>query len=237
MIDLMSVMEALGTSEIAFVAAFFIGIMMAISPCPMATNIAAISYVSKKIGDKKHTLGAGIAYTMGRTLTYVALASLIVYAGINIQGVSLFLQRYGGLLLGPFLLLAGLIILGKIGLPSVPCGAGFESFKEKLSEKGYFGAFGLGVTFALAFCPFSAVLFFGMLIPLALRAGDGIIIPAIFAFSTGLPVIILSFMLTYSASKIGQTMNRIQAFDEWMRKIASWTFILIGIYYISIQVF
>jgi cytochrome c biogenesis protein CcdA len=236
MMDIMPILEALGTSEIAFVAAFFIGLMMAISPCPMATNIAAISYVSKKIGDKKHTLGAGIAYTLGRALTYVALASLIVYAGLNIQGASLFLQKYGEILLGPFLLIAGLIMLGKIGLPQVSCGAGMASFKEKLSEKGYFGAFGLGEVFAIAFCPFSAVLFFGMLIPLSLTAGDGILIPAIFAFSTGLPVILFSFMLAYSASKVGQAMNKIQAFDEWMRKIVAWTFIFIGIYCIALLV-
>jgi len=236
MIELMSLMESLGTSEIAFVAAFFIGIMMAISPCPMATNIAAISYVSKKIGNKKHTLSAGIAYTLGRTLTYVALASLIVYAGLNIQGISLFLQKYGELLLGPFLLIAGLIMLGKIGLPTASCGSRLDSFKEKLSEKGYFGAFGLGMIFALAFCPFSAVLFFGMLIPLALRAGDGIIIPAIFAFSTGLPVIIFSFMLAYSASRVGQAMNKMQVFDKWMRNIVSGVFILLGAYYIILLV-
>jgi cytochrome c biogenesis protein CcdA len=236
MINLMPILESLGSSEIALVAAFFIGIMMAISPCPMATNIAAIGYVSKKIGNNKHTVRAGVAYTLGRALTYVALASLIVYAGINMQSAAIFLQKYGEFLLGPFLLIAGLVMLGKIGLPQISCGSRFGPLKEKLAEKGYAGAFGLGIVFALAFCPFSAVLFFGMLIPLALSAGDGIIIPAVFAVSTGLPVIIFSLMLAYSASRLGSAMNKIQAFDEWMRKIVSGVFIALGIYYIALLV-
>ncbi|MCK5063039.1 MAG: sulfite exporter TauE/SafE family protein [Candidatus Aenigmarchaeota archaeon] len=229
--DLMAFMETMGTSDIALVSAFFIGLMTAISPCPLATNITAIAYISKKIGNGKNTLMAGFAYTAGRMLAYIALASLIVYVGLNVQAISLFLQQYGEKSLGPLLIFIGLVMSGMIRLDFVRTGKKLDILKESLSEKGYLGSFGLGFIFALAFCPFSAVLYFGMLIPLALRFGDGILIPSVFAFATGLPVILFSFMLVYSVSKIGSMMDKVQIFEKYMRYAVSIIFLLIGIYY------
>jgi len=229
--DLMAFMETMGTSDIALVSAFFIGLMTAISPCPLATNITAIAYISKKIGNGKHTLMAGFAYTAGRMLAYIALASLIVYVGLNVQAISLFLQQYGEKSLGPLLIFIGLVMSGIIRLDFVRTGQRLDILKESLSEKGYLGSFGLGFVFALAFCPFSAVLYFGMLIPLALKFNDGILIPSMFAFATGLPVILFSFMLVYSVSKIGSMMDKVQAFEKYMRSAVSIIFLLTGIYY------
>ena len=228
----MAFMEAMGTSSIPIVAAFFIGLMTAISPCPLATNITAIAYTSKKIDNSKHTLLVGFLYTLGRMFTYVALASLIVYIGINTQQISLFLQSYGEKLLGPLLLIIGIIMLNIIKLNFFKGNDKLENFKKKLAEKGYLGSFLLGIIFALAFCPFSGVLFFGMLIPLALKAGDGLLIPSVFAFATGLPVIIFSFLLVKSVSLVGKVMNKVQVFEKWMRRIVGIIFIIVGIYYI-----
>ena len=229
--SLMSFMEAMSTSGFPLIAAFFIGLMTALSPCPLATNITAIAYISKKIDNGKRTLLTGFIYTLGRMFTYVLLASLIVYIGVNVQSISLFLQRYGERILGPLLIVIGLIMLNIIKLPSLKSGDKLNKLKEKLSEKGYLGAFLLGVIFALAFCPFSAVLFFGMLIPLALKFSDGILIPSIFAFATGLPVIIFAFILTFSVSKIGKVMNKVQTFEKYMRYIIALVFIIVGVYY------
>jgi len=230
--SLMTFMEAMGTSSFPLIAAFFIGLMTAISPCPLATNITAIAYISKKIDNGKHALITGLVYTLGRMFTYVLLASLIVYIGLNVQAVSLFLQRYGERLIGVLLVFIGLVMLNIIKLPSLNSGNKINQIKEKLSEKGYLGAFLLGVIFALAFCPFSAVLFFGMLIPLALKFSDGILIPSIFALATGLPVIIFAFILTFSVSKLGKVMNKVQTFEKYMRYIIAYVFILVGAYYI-----
>ena len=227
--DIMSFMEAMGTSDIPLIAAFFIGLMTAISPCPLATNITAIAYVSKKLYNSKHTLWVGFAYTLGRMLTYVGIAALIVWAGMGMQDISLTLQSGGNLLLGPILLIIGVLMLGLLKLPT-KSSSRLEKLKESLSDKGVLGAFLLGVVFALAFCPFSAVLFFGMLIPLAIAAGDPILIPSVFAFATGLPVIILSFILVYSVSRIGNVMNKIKVFELWMRRIVAVIFILTGGY-------
>jgi len=230
--SLMTFMEAMGTSSFPLIAAFFIGLMTAISPCPLATNITAIAYISKKIDNRKHALITGLVYTLGRMFTYVLLASLIVYIGLNVQAVSLFLQRYGERLIGVLLVFIGLVMLNIIKLPSLKSGDRINKIKEKLSEKGYLGAFLLGVIFALAFCPFSAVLFFGMLIPLALKFSDGILIPSIFALATGLPVIIFAFILTFSVSKLGKVMNKVQTFEKYMRYVIAYVFILVGVYYI-----
>ncbi|OGJ12595.1 cytochrome C biogenesis protein [Candidatus Pacearchaeota archaeon RBG_19FT_COMBO_34_9] len=227
----MSFMEAMSTSSFPLIAAFFIGLMTALSPCPLATNITAIAYISKKIKNGKKTILTGFVYTLGRMFTYVLLASLIVYIGINVQTISLFLQRYGEKILGLLLIFIGLIMLNIIKLPSLKSGNRINKIKEKLSEKGYLGAFLLGVLFALAFCPFSAVLFFGMLIPLALSFSDGILIPLIFAFATGLPVIIFAFILTFSVSKLGKVMNKVQTFEKYMRYVISIVFLIVGIYY------
>ena len=229
--SLMSFMEVMSMNSFPLIAAFFIGLMTALSPCPLATNITAIAYISKKIDNGKKTLLTGFVYTLGRMFTYVLLAALIVYIGINVQAVSLFLQKYGERILGPLLIVIGLIMLNVIKLPSLKSGDKINKIKEKLSEKGYLGSFLLGVLFALAFCPFSAVLFFGMLIPLALKYSDAFLIPSIFSFATGLPVIIFAFILTFSVSKLGKIMGKVQTFEKYMRYIIAGIFVLVGIYY------
>jgi cytochrome c biogenesis protein CcdA len=228
---LMAFMETMGASSIPVVAAFFIGLMTAISPCPLATNITAIAYISKKIDNSRHTILVGFLYTLGRMLTYVSIASLIVWFGLNTQSIALTLQKYGESLLGPLLLIIGVLMLGIIKFNFLNESKKMSELKEWLATKGYMGSFLLGVVFALAFCPFSAVLFFGMLIPLALKAGSAILIPSVFAFATGLPVIIFSFVLVKSVFKLGQLMNKIQTFEKWTRRIVAVVFIVIGLYY------
>ena len=234
---LMSFMEVMGTSSFPIVAAFFIGLMAAISPCPLATNITAIAYTSKRIRNNKHTLLVGLTYTIGRMFTYVLLASSIVWFGLNTQSISLFLQRYGEGLLGPLLIILGLVMLDILKFKFIRGSSRLNKLKEKLANKGFLGSFLLGVIFALAFCPFSAVLFFGMLIPLALNAGDGLFIPSVFAFATGLPVIIFSFILAYSISKLSSIMDKVQIFEKWTRKTTAVIFLLTGTYYTAIIYF
>ena len=231
---LMEFMEMMGTSDIAIVASFFIGLMMAISPCPLATNITAIAFVSKNITNKFKTLMIGFSYTLGRMFTYVLIASGIVYLGLNTQSISFFLQKYGEIMIGPLMILISLVLLQIIKFDFIKGKSKkLEDLKLKLSKKGYLGSFFLGVLFALAFCPFSAVLFFGMLIPLALKAGDGILIPAIFSFATGLPVIIMSFILVYSVASLGRTMNKIQTFEKYTRIVVGVVFMIVGLYYLA----
>ncbi|MDN7024049.1 sulfite exporter TauE/SafE family protein [Methanoculleus sp. FWC-SCC1] len=232
--NLMGFMETMGTSSIPLVAAFFIGLMMALSPCPLATNIAAIGYLSRRIGSPGQTLLAGSLYGAGRMVVYVGLAALIVMLGLNVQAVSLFLQAWGEVLVGPLLIGVGIVMLDL-----VPLSFGFggssrlAAFKERLANQGLAGSFLLGVLFALAFCPFSAVLFFAMLVPLALRTGDPLGVPAVFAVATALPVIAFSLIMVTGATKVGSAMKAAETFEFWMRRIVGVLFIGIGVYLLA----
>ncbi|MCX6693083.1 MAG: aromatic aminobenezylarsenical efflux permease ArsG family transporter [Methanomicrobiales archaeon] len=234
----MSFMETMGTSGVPVIAAFFIGLMMAISPCPLATNITAIAYVSKHIGNSRHTLLVGLLYSLGRIITYVAIASFIVFFGLNIQLIALFLQNYGELLIGPLLIVIGILMLDILPVPVFrwdnPWSGSMTRLYERLSKKGYAGSFLLGVLFSLSFCPFSAVLFFGMLIPLALSTGDAIVIPAAFALATALLVIAFSLLLATSASKVGKMMKKVTDIEFWLQRAVAVVFIVVGIYYTAL---
>jgi len=231
--NLMAFMETMGTSGVPIIASFFIGLMAAISPCPLATNIAAIAYISRKLENKRRTFFIGLSYALGRMIAYVSLAAIIVWFGVNVQSISWGLQRYGEQLLGPFLIVIGILMLDVVKFSRLNIGTSINlnSLKEKLSKKRMLGSFALGVIFALAFCPISAVLFFGMLIPLAIQSGDGIIIPSVFAFATGLPVMILSLILVHGVSKLGSVLNKIQTFEKVMRRSVAVVFIIVGVYY------
>ncbi|WP_245920504.1 aromatic aminobenezylarsenical efflux permease ArsG family transporter [Methanospirillum stamsii] len=235
MSDLMSFMEAMGSSDIPLVAAFFIGLMMAISPCPLATNITAIAYISRTLSSGKHTLFVGFLYTIGRILVYVAIAALIVLGGLKVQFISLFLQQYGDLLLGPILFICGIFMLEIIPLNMKFEHEGLSNLKEKLSkkflDKGFFGSFLLGILFALSFCPFSAVLFFGMLVPLALSIQDPIGVPLVFGMATGLPVIIFAALLSIGVSRYGAMMSKVQSAEKMFRRTVAVVFVIIGAYY------
>lgn len=231
----MSFMETMGSSDIPFVAAFFIGLMMAISPCPMATNITAIAYVSRKIGNSRYTILVGLFYSLGRTFVYVSIAALIVLCGLNVQSIALFLQEYGDLLLGPILLICGILMLDIIPLSFGFESAGLQERKERLSQKlsdqGLLGSFFLGILFALSFCPFSAVLFFGMLVPLALSSQDPIGVPLSFGLATGLPVILFSVLLVTGVKRCSSFLGKVQAAEVWFRRIVGVVFILTGLYF------
>jgi cytochrome c biogenesis protein CcdA len=234
--DLMKFLGTMGESPVPVIAAFFIGLMTTISPCPLATNITAIAYISKRIDSSRHTLLTGFVYTLGRMAAYVTVASAIVFFGMNIQIVALGLQHYGELLLGPFLVLCGIYLLDIFHFTHLPGGDRLSIFTSgisaRLAEKGYLGAFLLGIIFALSFCPFSAVLFFAMLIPLALGAGDPVIIPAVFALATGLPVIIISYLLVQGVGKCSGVVQKIGTAERWIRRAVAAVFIIVGVYYI-----
>lgn len=231
MMGLMAFMETMGTSSIPLLAAFFIGLMTAFSPCPLATNITAVAYAAKHVRSPRRALFVASIYTLGRMTMYVVLAALIVWAGVNVQAASFFLQRYGEWLLGPILVIIGLVMLELLRFPLME-GRRLHMMAERFADSSLFGTFLLGAIFALAFCPFSAVLFFGMLVPLAIAGHDPFFIPAIFSIGTGLQVLVLSVILAYSAGKMGRIVKKINTVENWTRRIVGVVFIIVGVYYI-----
>lgn len=218
----------LESTQAPLLSAFLLGLMTAISPCPLATNITAIGFISKDIESRRKVFINGLVYTMGRTITYTGIG-LLFYFGASQFEIEGALQEWGEKLLGPLLIVIGLFMLGILKL-SIP---GFSSLTEKMENKagnGFWSVLLLGIVFALAFCPYSGVLYFGMLIPMTVSSASGLFLPAVFAVATGIPVIIFAWLLAYSVGSIGHLYNNIKSFEMWFRKIIAIVFIGVGIY-------
>jgi cytochrome c biogenesis protein CcdA len=224
----------LDNSTMPLVTAFVLGLMTAISPCPLATNITAVGFISKEIENPNKVFINGLLYTLGRAISYT-LIPLIIFLGADQFRFSGFFQLYGEKFLGPLLIVIGLLMLDviKINFPGI---GKLTSKMEKKTKWGYFDAILLGVVFALAFCPYSGVLFFGMLVPITIASPSGLYLPVVFAIATGIPVIIFSWILAYAVSGIGNVYNKIRSFELWFRRGVAVLFIAVGIYYI-IRVF
>lgn len=219
--------------NIPILSAFILGLMTAISPCPLATNITATAFISKNISSKRKVFLSGLLYSLGRGFSYTSIG-LILYFGASKFHIARFFNQNGEKYLGPLLIIIGLIMLNVIKLNFL----GKSNFQEKLSDKfkdkGLLGSFLIGLVFALAFCPYSGALFFGMLIPMTIASADGLYLPIIFAFGTGLPVILFTYLLAFTAGKVGVFYNRITKIEKVMRTVAGVVFILTGLYYVFI---
>jgi len=216
--------------NIPLLTAFLLGVLTSISPCPLATNITAIAYISKEIKIIKNTLLNGLLYTIGRGISYTLLASLI-YLGLSSFQISSIFQGWGDKVLGPVLIIIGLVMSGIIKINFNKGGNKIEKVKIWLSQKGYIGSLLLGALFALAFCPYSGVLFFGVLIPLTLKSAESLLLPPIFALGTGLPVIIFSFLIAFSMQKVSKVFQIVQKIEKVMRYSVAIIFVGVGIYY------
>jgi len=216
--------------NIPILTAFLLGVLTSISPCPLATNITAIAYISKEIKTAKHTLLNGIFYTIGRGASYTILATLI-YFGLSSFQISSIFQGWGDKILGPILIIIGLLMFGIIKINFGKGGERIEKIKIWLAQKGFIGSFLLGMLFALAFCPYSGVLFFGVLIPLVLKSTESLLLPPIFALGTGLPVILFSFLIAFSIQKLGQVFQIMQKIEKIMRYSVAIIFLFAGAYY------
>lgn len=219
--------------NIPILSAFVLGLMTSISPCPLATNITATAFISKNIASKKKVFLSGIIYSLGRAFSYT-LIGLILFFGASKFHIAKLFQQNGEKYLGPLLILIGLIMLNVIKLNFL----GKSNFQEKLSEKfknkGLLGSFFIGVIFALAFCPYSGALYFGMLIPMTISSVDGLYLPIVFAFGTGLPVILFTYLLAFAASNISFFYTKIVKIEKVIRLITGIIFVLVGIYYVLI---
>lgn len=213
--------------------AFILGLLTAISPCPLATNIAAIGFISKNIEDRKAIFMRGIYYTVGRVLAYTVLGIILISIlkeGASMFGIQKAISKWGELLIGPVLLVIGLFILfgHKLNLPKF----GFDgSNSEKLAGKGSWGALLLGVLFAMAFCPSSGIFYFGMLIPMSVTATVGWLLPVLFAVATALPVLVVAWILAFSVEKVGEVYGKIQTVQKWLNIVVGTLFVIVGIYY------
>jgi cytochrome c-type biogenesis protein len=220
----------LDSSSMPWVTALLLGLMTAISPCPLATNITAVGFVSKDLRNRNRVFFNGLFYTLGRAITYTIIP-LIIYFGADQFKFSGFLQRYGEKIIGPLLLLIGIFMLDIIRINFGAFGRLSEKLENRKSWR-FIDVVLLGMVFALAFCPYSGVLYFGMLIPLTVSSVSGLYLPVLFAIATGIPVIIFAWVLAYTVSELGGLYNKIKIFELWFRRVIAVVFILVGLYYI-----
>ncbi len=218
--------------------AFLLGLLTAISPCPLATNIAAIGFISKDIENRQRIFLNGVLYTLGRVIAYTLLGIILISIlkeGASVFGIQKAVGKWGELLLGPLLLIIGLFMLfgSRLNLPKF----GFDGKGEGLAKKGGWGAFLLGVLFAMAFCPSSGVFYFGMLIPMSVTATAGWMLPILFAVATALPVLVVAWILAFSVEKVGEFYGKIQVIQKWLNIIVGALFVIIGTYYCVIMYF
>jgi len=218
---------------LSFASALWLGILTSISPCPLASNVAAISFLSKKIVHPALVFISGLAYTFGRMIAYAALGWVIINSLLSVPQVAQFLEKYMGKALGPILILTGLILLEIITI-RLPGLALSQKHHTRLAESGAPGAFLLGFIFALAFCPISAALFFGSLIPLAINSKSSIVLPFIYGIGTGLPVLVFAVAIALGVTSLSRWFNSLTKLEYFMRKITGIVFILAGLYYVLI---
>lgn len=214
---------------LAIASAFWLGLLTSISPCPLATNIAAISFVGRDAGRTSRVLMAGSLYAAGRVIAYAMIGALVVASILSAPGASIWLQRNISLFVGPLLVLVAMVLLGLIELP-VSAGSGMNRLRERIQKMGLAGAVLLGLLFALSFCPVSAALFFGSLIPLAIANESSLLLPAVYGIGTGVPVIVFAVALSLGAKSLGFLFQKVTATEQKIRLITGIVILLIGIW-------
>ncbi len=216
-----------------WLSALVLGLMTAISPCPLATNITAVGFISKDIENRNRVFVNGLLYTLGRAISYTAIA-LIIFLGADQFKFSGFFQRYGEKIIGPLLILIGLFMLDliKINFPGV---SALTSKMETKTKWGYFDAILLGMIFALAFCPYSGVLYFGMLVPLTVASASGLYLPIVFCIGNRNSGHYFCMGYCFFTGSLGNFYNKLKSFELWFRRVIAILFIAIGFYYMKIS--
>ena len=229
----MEILQAwLDASDMPAITAFLLGLLTATSPCPLATNITAIGFISKDIEDKQRILLHGILYAIGRIVAYSLLGIVVIYmlrGGIDTFNLQSSISRWGELLVAPLLLIIGVLMLVDVRMPLSKLGFGVSDRAERL--RGKCGALLLGMLFAMAFCPTSGLFYFGMLIPMSASASGGYVLPVIYALATGLPVVGVAWMIAYSVANIAGFYKKMQVCQQWLNRLVAILFITVGLYY------
>jgi len=221
---------------LALVSALWMGILTSISPCPLATNIAAISYIGRRVDHPRKVFLAGMLYTAGRAVTYLVLGTLLVASLLSAPYISHLLMKYMNKLLGPILILVGMFLLGLISF--TPSGSGIsERLQKRVEAWGIWGAALLGIVFALSFCPTSAALFFGSLVPLAVKYNSSVLAPSVYGIGTALPVIVFAILIALGARSVAKAFDKITVVEKWARRITGLIFIGVGIYFSLAYIF
>jgi cytochrome c biogenesis protein CcdA len=227
----MDLSDVTALANMPFIYPFVVGVVMAINPCNMGVDLAGIAYVSLKLDNPRGAMLSGAFYTIGRALTYAVFGLLIFAFGTSVADLAPVLQTYENLILGVSLFLIGVVMLGLLKL-NFSLGTEIKPTQgENLSNKGLLGALAMGVASSIALCPCTAVVFFGLMIPLAMEANViGMSFPVFFGLGTAIPILAFAILLGMS-TKVAQTyLSSIMKYEPFARKIFGAGFAIYGIY-------
>ena len=218
------------------ISAFWLGILTSISPCPLATNVAAISFVARNLGSSKKILWSGVLYSAGRMLVYIAIAVLAVTSLLSLPEVSFFLETNMHKIIGPLLIAVGIVLLGVLPI-SFSTSFLSNSVQARAGRWGIWGSGLLGIVFALTFCPLSAALFFGSLIPLAVDGKSAVLMPSVYGLGTALPVFGFALVMAFGVKSLGKFFDKLTQMEKWARKATAFVFIAAGLYLLLKSIF
>lgn len=217
---------------VGLTSALWLGILTSISPCPLATNIAAVSFLSKNVVQVKKVLQSGVAYTIGRMIAYALIGFLIISSLLSVPIIAQFLQQWMNRLLGPILIIAALFLLNVVKINISGLVLSSEKQQSLAQKGGVTGSFALGFLFALSFCPVSAALFFGSLIPLSLQHNIGSVLPFVYGLGTGLPVLVFAASIAFGAQSLTRWFYKVTTIETYMRKATGVIFLIVGGYFV-----
>ena len=224
------IQDIIATTNLPFLAAFLVGLLASIGPCPLATNVTALSYMAQQFTDRRAVVATGVLYTLGRAIAYGLVGLVVLVAGAQVGRLAGSLQNVADVGLGPLLILVGLVLLDVIR-PNLTAGSGLlMRLQERVAQRRGVGAFFLGFLFALAFCPYSAALYFGILIPMAFGSATGLALPLLFGIGTSVPVLVLGVPLALGLERAAAGLNLLGRAELVVRKVAAWTFIGAGLF-------
>ena len=215
--------------------AVWFGILTSISPCPLATNITAISFIGRRVESVRHVLLAGLLYTAGRMATYTIMGIILISSTQLVPPVANFLQEYMVYLLGPALMIIGVLLLDIFKINISGNGIMWNGMQKRIEQSGMWGAVLMGIIFALSFCPVSAALFFGSLFSLAIKHQSMVVLPSVYGIGTAIPVLVFAFIIAFSANTIGRVFNALSVFEKWARNATGIVFILAGLYLVFMK--
>lgn len=220
------------SSQLPFVTAFLLGLLISVNPCTFTTNVMVLGFMAKDVeGGSRRMFLKGIAYTIGRIVSYTVLGCIcipIIRKGASTFNIQSWMANFGGYILAPTLIVFGIFLL--IG-DKIPFKFGFHASESDKERKGIIGAFVLGLLFAMAFCPVSGIIYFGMVLPMASATALGIFYLILFAIASGILVLLLAWVIAFGMSSLGKFYNQVQTFQKWLNRVVAVAFILAGIYY------
>ncbi len=218
-------------AHLPLLAAFVLGLLVAINPCQLAINISALTYLTRR-AKYKHPKRTLLMYILGKTITYSVLGWILmclIGGGKNIEGIENLLVKAETIV--PFILITlGLFMIYRALRPHHHHhGDNCHNSGEMITRNGPLGALVLGITLAFAFCPESAIFYFGLMLPLSVSSEVGVFVPLIFAVAAGIPVLALAWAIKKTFTQTDSIGTTFEYAQQWINGCVGILFILLAV--------